>query len=423
MSMRKKLSLLRTISGLGAVVFASLSLSPALAQFQTAESVAATVNEQMISTFDVSQRMRLMLLTSGGRIPESAYAQLQQKALVDLVEEKLKLIEAQRIGFDVEQSMIDAELANIAGSVGGTVPQLKQQLLAQGIAPSTLEDQVRSRLVWQRLVSAKYRGRVRVDEDEIDSVLARLEDDSQKEQLLLSEICLPIENPAATQQIYNAGMQMIEQMQNGVPFDALAQQFSVCSSAATGGERGWSTIGELDPELGAVVSKLEAGSVSVPTAHDGLMYIFAVRQKRPPAIAGPKKFQFAYAGAPLSIGLERASTAFADLKLTNVCNGDELSVDLGDEIGVTMMQPLEKRNIFENFHTAIDNLERGEITPTITTDNGYHALLLCSVDSGLGLPSRKSIEDKLSADQLELLARRYLRDIKRENTVDVRIGA
>ncbi|MCI5044073.1 MAG: SurA N-terminal domain-containing protein, partial [Aquisalinus sp.] len=143
-------------------------------QVQASEAVAATVNDEMISTFDVSQRMRLMLLTSGGRIPESAYPQLQRRALQDLVDEKVKLQEANRLEFKINPEQVEEEFGRIAASVGATIPQLEQQLLSQQIAPSTLRDQLRSRLVWQRLVAARYRDRVRVSDEEIDEVMDRL---------------------------------------------------------------------------------------------------------------------------------------------------------------------------------------------------------------------------------------------------------
>ena len=391
-------------------------------EVQATEAVAATVNDEMISTFDVSQRMRLMLLTSGGRIPESAYPQLQKRALQDLVDEKVKLQEAGRLEFQISPEQVEEEFGRIAASVGATIPQLEQQLLSQQIAPSTLRDQLRSRLVWQRLVAARYRDRVRVSDEEVDEVMDRLMADTSKEQYLISEICLPIEDNVSSQEIYNAGMQMIEQMRNGVPFDALARQFSYCTSAANGGDRGWTSLAEMEPELATVVEKLNEGSVSIPTPHDGMMHIMAVRSKREPKVAGTKTYEVAYAGAPLYVGEQTAREAFAKLNQTNVCAGTgELSIDLGSDIGVTLLSNVPEDAMELPFRAPVGALERGEVSDVITTANGYHALLLCAKDEGLGLPPREAIEDKLFADQLELISRRYLRDLKRDSAVDMRL--
>jgi hypothetical protein len=45
------------------------------------EAVAAVVNDRVITTFDVRQRLRLALISAGGRIPIEALPQLEQQVL------------------------------------------------------------------------------------------------------------------------------------------------------------------------------------------------------------------------------------------------------------------------------------------------------------------------------------------------------
>jgi peptidyl-prolyl cis-trans isomerase SurA len=425
-------SLKKTImaTAAGMLMTASFISAPAQAQQQALpapqaqETVAATINDTMISTFDVRQRMRLMIVTSGGRIPESAYGQLQEKALRDLVEENLKLQEAERLEFEVDPEMIEEELADIAAGARMSVAQLDQQLLAQNIAPVTIRNQIKARLVWQRLVSARYRSRIRISDDEIDDMMELIKADTLGEQYLLSEICLPVADPSREQQIFNAGMQMIGEMRKGVPFDALARQFSVCQSAQKGGDIGWVRKAALAPELLEVVSQLEEGSVSIPTRQEGIMRIMAMRQKRNLVDGGgTKSYEIAYAGAPLSIGDERAREAFAKLKQTNACAGGELSVDLGQDIGVTLLPMMPAEALEEPFRGPISAMERGDVSEPIVSGGAYHAMLICNIDEGLGLPSRDQIENRLFAEELELVSRRYLRDIERDSSVDIRMTA
>ncbi|MGV6801763.1 MAG: peptidylprolyl isomerase [bacterium] len=405
---------------LAMMTFASLStMAQQQPQIQASESVAATVNDHMISTFDVRQRMRLMLLTSGGRIPESAMPQLQQRALEDLIEEKLKTQEAERLEFDIDPSEVSNELGRIAASSRITPQQLEQQLISQGVAPVTVEEQIHARLVWQRLVAAKYRSRVRVSEDEIDDVLDRLRKDSSNEQFLVSEICLPAEDPSKVEEVRQAGMQIIQQMQNGAPFGALANQFSVCSTAANGGDLGWVRSGELTPELDQVLKQMKKGTVSIPTAHEGIVYIFAMRDKRAAATAGTPTYQIAYASAPLSIGEAAARTAFAKFKKSNACHGGELNIDLGADIGFSTLPPLPASEVEAPFRSVMASLERGETSEPIANGNYYHTMMLCEKDEGLGLPSRAKVKDRLSSQQLSLLSRRYLRDIRRDSSVEI----
>ncbi|NWG93649.1 MAG: hypothetical protein HXY21_14255, partial [Parvularculaceae bacterium] len=45
-----------------------------------ASAVAAIVNDKVITTFDVQQRMKLMLMSAGGRITPQMLPQLQRQA-------------------------------------------------------------------------------------------------------------------------------------------------------------------------------------------------------------------------------------------------------------------------------------------------------------------------------------------------------
>jgi peptidyl-prolyl cis-trans isomerase SurA len=84
------------------------------------ESVAAVVNDSIISTFDLTRRMRLLIATSGVQPTQQNLPQFQREALISLVDERLQLQELRRV--EREQKIdivandqdIDAEIAQMA---------------------------------------------------------------------------------------------------------------------------------------------------------------------------------------------------------------------------------------------------------------------------------------------------------------------
>jgi peptidyl-prolyl cis-trans isomerase SurA len=70
------------------------------------ESVAATVNDDIISTYDLSQRMRLLIATSGIQPTQDTLPQFQQEALVSLVDEHLQMQELKRVQKEQKVSII-----------------------------------------------------------------------------------------------------------------------------------------------------------------------------------------------------------------------------------------------------------------------------------------------------------------------------
>src|SRR5690606_37525015 len=61
------------------------------------ESVAAVVNDEIISTYDLAQRMRLLIATSGIQPNEQNLPQFQRQALISLIDEHLQLDELRRV--------------------------------------------------------------------------------------------------------------------------------------------------------------------------------------------------------------------------------------------------------------------------------------------------------------------------------------
>ncbi|MEL7490936.1 MAG: peptidylprolyl isomerase [Pseudomonadota bacterium] len=386
-------------------------------------SVAAVVNDTVVTTYDVQQRMKLMIISSGGQVTPQMLGQLQTQALRDLVQEKLKLLEAEEWEMKVEDREVEGELQQIAAQSGTTVPQLEETLIQQGVSPTTLREQIKSGLVWPRLVQARFRNRVRVSEDEVEQTLTRMREDASKEQFLVSEICIPVADSNQIDAYYQGALQLIEQMRRGVPFAVVAQQFSACTSAAAGGDMGWVRAGELPAELDAAVRELPPGAVTNPLLNDGAFMILALRDKREAAVKGEETFTFAYAGAPLEIGRNAARQALEKLPTADACGGRAQRQDLGQGVGVALLESVTLEGVDERFQSAVEDLGRHELSPIIEADGALHAVYVCEKDEGLGLPSRDALEDRIFGRQLTRIAQQYLRDIERDSLVDVRLKA
>lgn len=384
-------------------------------------AVAAVVNDAVVTTFDVRQRIKLMLISSGGQIPAEALPQVQAQALRDLIEERLKLQETATYKLDVSEPEIMEELGMMAAQSNLTTDQLIQTLEAAGISINSLKEQVKSQIAWPQLVQGRYRDRIRVNSNEIDDTLERMREDASKEQFLVSEICIPVDNPAQAQQYYQGSMQLIEQMRRGVPFAIVAQQFSACTTAAVGGDLGWVRAGELPAELDNALRALPAGSVTNPIPSEGAFMILAVRDKRAATVAGEPTFTLAYASASKSLGNAAAHAALEKISTAEICSGRALRIDLGPGVGYSLLENVTLAQIDERFRPFVEDLDRQQQSIVIDADGAYHSVYVCDKDEGLGLPSRSAIENRIYTRQLGRISQQYLRDIERDSMVDIRM--
>lgn len=383
-------------------------------------AVAAIVNDHVITTYDVQQRVTLMLMSSGGKVTPEMLPQLQTQAVRDLVEDQLKSEEIAKFKVPVDDSEVNDHLQGMISQSRVTPQQFEAELKQHGVSIDTLKKEIRTSIGWMNLVQGRFRDRVRVDQDQVDDTLERMREDAKKEQYLVSEICIPVPEPSKAQEYYNASLSLIEQMRKGVPFAAVAHQFSACPSAASGGDLGWLHAGELPKELDEAIRALPPGSVTNPIPSEGAFMIMAVRDKRPAVVPGEPSWTLVYASAPESVGRNKALTELQKIKTADAC-GSSQRLDLGPDVSVALQENMKLSDIDPRFRSAVDGLGRGDMSGIVEADGAYHMVYVCDKDEGLGLPSRSAIEDRLYSRQLSQIAQQYLRDIERKSMVDIRL--
>ena len=251
-----------------------------------AAHVAATVNDEVISTYDLQQRMLLLIVTSGVQPTEQNAPQLQREALRGMIDERLQLQEIRKI--QTKQKMkieptdkeVDEELTDLARSNNLRYDQLAQQLANAGVSINTLRDQIRAQVAWRRYMGGRFGSSIRIGDDQIKASLTRINAAAAKPQFLVSEIFLDAQRVGGADVAMNGAKQLLEQLQQGAPFPAVARQFSSASSAQQGGDEGWLVSGEIAPPLQAALDGLNPGQLSQPIETPEGVYILLLRDRR-----------------------------------------------------------------------------------------------------------------------------------------------
>lgn len=152
---------LRPLAVALAVVLAAAALPCPDAQ---AQQVAAMVNGEPITTRDIEQRSKFLVLTtrkSPGR----------QEVLDQLVAEKLKVHEAAKYKITASDSEVENSFAGMASRMGMSTQQLTQTLNSSGAGADTLKSRIRADLVWGQLVRGRFQASLQIGERDILGVL------------------------------------------------------------------------------------------------------------------------------------------------------------------------------------------------------------------------------------------------------------
>lgn len=398
-------------------VFLSLlgfGLTSAVAQ--VAEGVAAIVNDQVISTFDVRQRMRMIISSSRVKPDEQTLIRIQQQALRGLIEERLQLQEAGKYEIKVDQSEIDQAIGRIARQNNVTLEDVISDLRKSGISPLTLESQIRAEIAWQILVNGRYGGRVRVSNNQIAESKSRMEAALSKPQFLISEVLLESPSPEQDAAIYQGALSLIQQMRDGAPFQAVAQQFSSAPSSAQGGDVGWVHKGDLAEAIQDGISQMQPGTISPPIQVPGGYYIIALRDRKDGS--APMVVNFRQIIAPV----EQSARVQSFMRKVKSCDDvDPIKKSVTGAFS-NAFEDVALTDLSPTVRTILENLQPGQSSEPTDGSQGATAFMLCSrhYAEGAGIPNDKQIADQLINTRIAMLARRYLRDLRRDSTVEIR---
>jgi peptidyl-prolyl cis-trans isomerase SurA len=393
--------------------------------------VAAVVNDEIISTYDLRQRIRLLILTSGVQPTQENLQQMEQQALRSLVDERLQIQELRKVGkrqkvdLLAENKDVDEEISDLAKQNNLTYAQMKNSFQASGVDMETLRDQIRTQISWQRLISGLYGSRVRVGDDQVTSQLQRINAQASQTQYLVGEILIDANRAGGMNQALAGANSLISQLQQGAPFPAVARQFSSAPTAANGGDAGWISAAQAAPEVAKALETLRPGQLSMPIPVSDGVYIIYLRDKQ--AASG----QTMVALKQLAVRLdkdaspEQVAGATAALKTIRpqIKGCDNIEAVAGKTPGVVAadLGEAEINDLRGPFKDAAEKLEPNQVSQPIRTDVGVHLVAVCSKRSGgAKAPSRVDIQNRMYADQLAVMSRRYLRDLRTSATIEAR---
>lgn len=396
------------------------------------EAVAAVINDEIISTYDLRQRVRLLIISSGVQVTEQNLPEIEREALRGLVDERLQLQEIRSVEKKQKDvhlmpstKEVDAEVAEFARQFKVQPKQLVASLKNAGVDESTLRDQITTSIAWRRYIGGRFRDNVHVNDAQIDAAISRINASSAKPQYLVSEVFLDASRVGGEKQAIDGATQLVEQIRKGAPFQAVARQFSSLPTAANGGDSGWLVSGELQPVLEKSLETLRPGQTSDPIPVTDGVYILQLRDKR--AGGSTETVTLKQAAVRLAPDAPADQVVAAQAKLTALkeeAHGcDQLAATGAKVSGVIVgdLGEVSPGDLSPDFRQVVDTLKPGQIGGPVRTGAGLHLLAVCSRQAGGGRsPSRADVENRLFGEQLSMIERRYLRDLRNSAAIETR---
>jgi peptidyl-prolyl cis-trans isomerase SurA len=415
---------------IGWLVMAAAALFPPPADAQRVQRIAAIVNDDVVSEYDLRARMQVVIASSGLRPTEQLQQRIGQQVLRNLIDERLQMQEAKRLNISVSKKDLSAATASIEKQNNLPPGTFDEFLRKNGLPRESVLDQIRAQIAWQKLVGRMLVPRVTVGNEEVDDALARLREAKGQWEYHILEILLTVDRPEQEGDVRRAAQRLVDELRRGARFEAVARQFSQTASASVGGDLGWMQEATMGDELREVVSRMDEGRISDPVQILGGIQILKLEKKRRVLGGSPADTVVDLQQILLPVrngaGQEEAASQqkLAQLLSESVsgCDDHARAATESNSTGPTSLGEIRMGDLAPAVRSAVENLAVGKASAPVRNPNGYAVLMVCSrKEVEDGLPSRAEILDRLQRNRLGILTRRYLRDLRAAAVVDLRV--
>ncbi len=243
--------------------------------------IAAVVNDEIISTRDLQNRVNLFLMTT--RIPLNPQTKnmIFSRVLNNAIEEKLKLQAAEKEGIKISPQELADSVQQFEKNNNISNGELKKILAQNKVDMDAFENQMKADLAWVRLVRRKMYSDAQVTQKELEKAMADAKTDLSTPKYFVSEIYIRKKDAKDLSVLVN-------NLRQDPRFELYAMQFSQSPTAANGGRLGWLNKGKLPEEIEKKLDKMHEGEISDPILYGDGYYIVRLDKTFDPKVDKPE---------------------------------------------------------------------------------------------------------------------------------------
>ena len=405
-------------------------MQPAQSQENGKLKIAAIVNDKVISILDLNKRLHLITVLSPAQIKGKIDKQLARQILNQLIGEELEKQEIERLKIKIGENELSNAKRLMEQRFKLKLNTLDEFIKERKIDKNDVISQIKTSLGWTKVIQRKYNNYLKIADEEIDEVINKLIENIGKTQYRISEIFLPIDDENNESDTRHLISKLYESIKADGNFRKIARDFSATASAANSGQAGWVVKGQLLRELDVPMRKLKKGAITPPIQTVSGFHIIKLEDKRV-----FEKFN------TMSIKVNLIQTLIPILQTDNYKNYSQqvrqINRDIASVNTCEEMIKLSKTN--KSFLTnSLGNFFVQELSPYLKSiaissklgvpnkpqklKDQISIITVCRrTQPKSNIPTRISVERKLQGKKIETMARKYLRDLRRNAFLENRL--
>jgi peptidyl-prolyl cis-trans isomerase SurA len=268
------------------ILISSLWLEPLFAA-EVCNRVVAVVNNEVITLYELNNRMREMTGVPVEELMQKSdamYRDARQKILEMLIDEKIAQAKIKELKIQVSDRQVDNFLEKLKRDNQWTQEDLVAGLEKEGLSYEKYRERIKRDIERSQLIEYEVRSKIIIRDESIQKYYEEHKATfGAAEKVQLAGIFLMRKNLKSEEEmreLYRKAQDISAKLKAGGDFGQMAQTYSEGPGARQGGDLGQFTVEHLESGLKSVVEALPEGAVSDPLVRPNGIQIIKVVKKQ-----------------------------------------------------------------------------------------------------------------------------------------------
>lgn len=235
------------------------------------EHIIAQVNEEQISVEELDREFKELILESGKEVIGTALGTLKRAYLDQVIERKILVQEARRMGIRVSQEELNQVLSEIKMDYPGE--GFGETLGLKGVTLEEWKNRLEEKLLAEKIIRGAFHPSNKIDDKEVRQYYEDHRSSFQIAPKVRARQIVVADGEEA--------IQILKRLKKGEDFEKLAKEKSLGPEKVRGGDLGYFSQGEKPTEFDCVFT-MEVGAVSEVIKSPYGYHIFKLEEKTLP---------------------------------------------------------------------------------------------------------------------------------------------
>tara|TARA_B100000989_G_scaffold130141_1_gene96627 strand:+ start:2291 stop:3520 length:1230 start_codon:yes stop_codon:yes gene_type:complete len=376
------------------------------------EGILVSVDNEVITTFDLSERIKLVLKSLKLEDNIKNRDSVRDRVLDLLIIEKLKRKEIERSKIELSENELVSFTASVYNFPEDDFDKFKNFIKEEGLEIDVVLEQIKIELLWRKFSQQKFSPVISISREEIDRILKSQKKREGKTEYNISEIFIEENNsePEETRKYIDKILILIE---NGSSFDRIATKFSDSLNANEGGNLGWLIEENIDSQILDIVKNLNIGQIKSDIKVDDGYKIIKLNNKR--IISSGKGDFFSFIKFS---SFKNLDALMKDID-ADICSIKESDFPDIQDLSLVKFDQINSNELSLIYLEKIKNIKEGEFTEIIENKGENNKILLCKVliENKNVAEQKVKIETRLFNKKYNQLSRTYISNLKKSANI------